>query len=235
MHGVPSSALLGDPRYASGGCYGSSARNRDCPSRELRDVYFGLLGPDATSISPRSPAGGSTQSSTASPPDGAYLLCCRTPNGAADVGCRLLRRARLHYSPQLETNEAIMAVAYRARPAMPAASPPNAQTPRRGRSERARDAVAHAPRHLSAPVSARDRPRARSANLSRRQLAAQAVRPRSREAKCAALGYVPLATSRAGLRGGAREPGDGQPEASAPVLEHHDSGPANIACRRLPR
>lgn len=73
VYGMPSSALLADRRYASSGCYARSHVSRACPDSALRDVYFGLLGPDATSITHRSTGGGVVQSATVAP-YGAYLV-----------------------------------------------------------------------------------------------------------------------------------------------------------------
>ncbi len=73
VYGEPASALLADRRYASRGCYARSRRARTCPDSDLRDVYFGLLGPDATSVTHRSAGGAIVQSATAAP-YGAYLV-----------------------------------------------------------------------------------------------------------------------------------------------------------------
>jgi hypothetical protein len=74
FHGIPSSALVGDQQHASGGCYSEKTRQSACPESELRDVYLGLLGPDAESIT-RTGANGGTTATAGS--DGAYLIVLR--------------------------------------------------------------------------------------------------------------------------------------------------------------
>jgi hypothetical protein len=51
----------------------SPPRLEICPAKDLRDLYFGLLGPDAASISYRTPAGQVVSERTAGP-NGAYLI-----------------------------------------------------------------------------------------------------------------------------------------------------------------
>jgi hypothetical protein len=72
FHGVPASALVVDQQHISGGCYRASTGTGSCPKAELRDVYFGLLGPDALSIT-RTAAGGDGTIPTVGP-EGAYLI-----------------------------------------------------------------------------------------------------------------------------------------------------------------
>ncbi len=117
VYGMPSSALLDDRRYASSGCYARSRKTRTCPESALRDVYFGLLGPDATSVTHRSLGGGMVQSATVAP-YGAYLVvlphgsgrqcggrifACRGDNGSTS-------------SPTLVGSGAITGAAYRNAP-----------------------------------------------------------------------------------------------------------------------
>jgi hypothetical protein len=69
MWGLPTSAMAG------GGCLAQFSRRRliPCPAQNTRDVYFGLLGPEAASITYVS-AGGQTVNMPTVGPDGAYLI-----------------------------------------------------------------------------------------------------------------------------------------------------------------
>jgi hypothetical protein len=75
--GLPASALTQGVAARAGGCRVDNppAANHAllCPARDLRDVYYGLLGPDAMSISYRTPSGGLATERTAGP-DGGYLV-----------------------------------------------------------------------------------------------------------------------------------------------------------------
>lgn len=116
LHGTPASGLLSNRRYASGGCYAASSSGQACPPSELRDVYFGMLGPDARAITTRTAAGGGAELATARP-YGGYLVVLPHREG----GCRrgmLSCSAGDHYytfSPTLPANEAIAAVDYAGR------------------------------------------------------------------------------------------------------------------------
>jgi hypothetical protein len=76
ISGLPTSAMAG------GGCLAEFSRRRlvPCPTRDTRDVYFGLLGPDAASISYVS-GGGQTVSVPTVGSDGAYLIVTRARPG----------------------------------------------------------------------------------------------------------------------------------------------------------
>ena len=123
VYGMPSSALLADRRYASSGCYARSHRSRVCPDSALRDVYFGLLGPDASSITHRSVGGGVVQSATAAP-YGAYLVVLPHSSRRHCEGrffvC--MGDSGSTSSPTLVANGAITGAAYRNAP--PAGFPP---------------------------------------------------------------------------------------------------------------
>jgi hypothetical protein len=96
LRGAPASGLFAGPP-AAGGCtpsegnpvfvtryfrsFGRSTRP-PCPAGDLREIYFGLLGPQARSITYRQPGGGLRTIAT-SGPDGAYLLVLRQ----ATSGC----------------------------------------------------------------------------------------------------------------------------------------------------
>lgn len=75
--GVPSSALSPGITPPAGGCRVDNPPPANhallCPTSALRDVYYGLLGPDAVSITYRSSSGSLMTEQTAGP-DGAYLI-----------------------------------------------------------------------------------------------------------------------------------------------------------------
>ncbi len=75
--GLPASALIGGAAPPAGGCQVDNPppANRAllCPKNALRDVYYGLLGPDATNVTYRTAAGRLRTEQTAGP-DGAYLI-----------------------------------------------------------------------------------------------------------------------------------------------------------------
>ncbi|MFI4978009.1 MAG: hypothetical protein ACHQC8_04955 [Solirubrobacterales bacterium] len=114
LHGVPASAMLGDRLHTHDGCYGSRSSTAECPPGARRDIYFGLLGPDAESITHMIPDGGTAVTPTAGS-DGAYLIVLphsttrcppHTPfcfgNGTGYTG-----------GPQMEAFEVVRAVNYR--------------------------------------------------------------------------------------------------------------------------
>ena len=76
LWGLPTSAMAG------GGCLAQFSRRRliPCPTQNTRDVYFGLLGPDAASITYLSAAGHPVSIPTVGP-DGAYLIVTRASPG----------------------------------------------------------------------------------------------------------------------------------------------------------
>jgi hypothetical protein len=82
--GLPSSALLPESAKSAGGCLldNPPPANRAllCPTRALRDVYYGLLGPDAASLTYRN-ATGHQRTTPTSGPDGAYLIVLPYPGG----------------------------------------------------------------------------------------------------------------------------------------------------------
>ena len=82
--GLPASALIQGIAAAAGGCRVDNPPPADrallCPSRDLRDVYYGLLGPDAVSVTYRASSGDLATERTAGP-DGAYLVVLRYARG----------------------------------------------------------------------------------------------------------------------------------------------------------
>ena len=93
FQGIPASALLGGPardggcipsqvlpargvsarRAVAGGAHAGRRRLPACPERDLRDVFYGLLGPDALSVTHVTASGALTTTPT-SGSDGAYLV-----------------------------------------------------------------------------------------------------------------------------------------------------------------
>ena len=74
--GLPTSAM------ANGGCLADMSRRRPIPclTQDTRDVYFGLLGPEAASITYASTGGQAVTEPTVGP-DGAYLIVTRARPG----------------------------------------------------------------------------------------------------------------------------------------------------------
>lgn len=72
LAGVPASGLVSDEEHS---CLptGSAPGRPQCPSTDLRELYYGLLGPDAISLTYRG-QGGVSQRVAVHPPDGAYLI-----------------------------------------------------------------------------------------------------------------------------------------------------------------
>lgn len=114
LHGIPDSALFGDRLHAHGGCYGSGRSSAECPTSARRDVYFGLLGPDATSVTHVTPAGGTAVTPTAGP-DGAYLIVL--PHSTTRCAPRTLacfgNSTGYTGGPQMNAFEVVRSVSYR--------------------------------------------------------------------------------------------------------------------------
>lgn len=71
--GVPAAGLIDGAGVASGGCYRPRSTAPVCPTQDRRNVYYGLLGPDATDITYHAADGEERTMATAGP-DGAYLV-----------------------------------------------------------------------------------------------------------------------------------------------------------------
>jgi hypothetical protein len=71
--GIPFDGLISGEGEVSGGCYVSHPTPQACPPRDRRNIYYGLLGPDATSITYLASDGQEDEMATAGS-DGAYLL-----------------------------------------------------------------------------------------------------------------------------------------------------------------
>jgi hypothetical protein len=130
LHGIPAGGLLDNRRDTSGGCYSASSRPRTCPPSQLREVYFGMLGPDATTITTHTAHGGTTVVATDAP-YGAYLVVLPHTQRHCRPGMLFCPRGAGGYtfSPTLRTNEAITAVGYRNAP--PCRLPDPEQIPQR--------------------------------------------------------------------------------------------------------
>ena len=73
--GVPASALF-SPGARAGGCTSAQSpfkRHPACPAGDLRDIYYGLLGPDSVSVTHLTTSGSIATTATVGP-DGAYLI-----------------------------------------------------------------------------------------------------------------------------------------------------------------
>jgi hypothetical protein len=70
---IPAAGLIAGGTDVSGGCYTRRSAHDGCPHRDLRDISYGLLGPEATGITYRAADGGLAHTATAGS-DGAYLV-----------------------------------------------------------------------------------------------------------------------------------------------------------------
>jgi hypothetical protein len=93
MKELPASGLWGESG-ADGGCSPAPSRplrQITCPAGDVREAFFGLLGPDARTITYNLPEGG-TRTTRLLGPDGAYLLVFRegsvprNPDGSGSTG-----------------------------------------------------------------------------------------------------------------------------------------------------
>jgi hypothetical protein len=114
LHGVPASALFGVRQHTDGGCYGPGRNTGACPPGALRDVYFGLLGPDAESVTHVTAAGGTAVTPTAGP-DGAYLIVLPHSTTRCPPHARECVGNDTGYtgSPLMNAYEVVRAVSYR--------------------------------------------------------------------------------------------------------------------------
>jgi len=94
--GLPASALIQGIAARAGGCQVDNPPPANhallCPMVDLRDVFYGLLGPDAVSVSYRTPSGHIVAERTTGP-NGAYLVVMpythRLLQGTATIGTGL--------------------------------------------------------------------------------------------------------------------------------------------------
>jgi hypothetical protein len=119
LHDLPANALFSEQHHSSDGCYASKRTLRACPPSDLRDVYFGLLGPDAASVTYVTPTGGMLTTRTAGD-DGAYLIVLphsRRLCGRPQLFCDRSQGGDEVVGPELGPSEAIRTVTYRDAPA----------------------------------------------------------------------------------------------------------------------
>ena len=200
LHGIPASALFGDALHAHGGCYASQRTTAACPAGALRDVYFGLLGPDAESITHVTPGGGTAVTPTAGS-DGAYLIVLPHSTRRCLAGALVCFGNDTGYTggPEMNAFEVVRVVSYRGAPTCVLPTPTELAA-----TETARDARFEAA--LRARFPATYRKLYREGHYVRgsidlltptQQRAFQALRrpyERSeRSPSCPAVGYVPLA------------------------------------------
>jgi hypothetical protein len=117
LHGIPASALFGDALHTHGGCYAPTRALAGCPAGARRDVYFGLLGPDAESVTHVTPDGGSAVTPTAGS-DGAYLIVLPHNTTRCRPRAVFCFGGDTGYTggPQLTAFEVVRAVSYRGAP-----------------------------------------------------------------------------------------------------------------------
>lgn len=206
--GVPAGGLKGDGGGASGGCY-RPRPSVSCPAADLRNISYGLLGPDARSIVYRRPDGASETMPTAGA-DGAYLVVQRhvasgCQRGPAECSSRFAGPFRSRDSsgstggPTLSAFGVVRAVSYRG--GSSCRLPSEAEVRAREHAEqlafrarlhlrypalyrKLRDAEAHSRGlHLSSRESAELESLGRGAGAS------------SPENPCPAVGYAPIRTA----------------------------------------
>jgi hypothetical protein len=198
LHGIPASALLGDPLHTHGGCYGPSRAATSCPAGLRREVYFGLLGPDAESVTHVTPGGGTAVTPTAGS-DGAYLIVLPHNTTRCQPHAHECFGDQNGYtgSPLMKSNEAVRAIGYRGAATCELPSPSVIAA-----SEAAREARVAATLRADFPTAYLKLYRKGvyvrgSMSLLAQQRAFRALRRRyeraERSPSCPAVGYVPLA------------------------------------------
>jgi hypothetical protein len=205
--GVPVDGLISGEGEVSGGCYQPRPATRQCPPGDRRNLYYGLLGPDATSITYLAADGKEHVMATAGP-DGAYLVvlahiassCLRghTECSGHHAGPEIVRASSGETGgPTLNAFGAVRAVTYRggASCRLPDGTEVEA-------SERADETAFRARLRERYPMVYRKlhdaEQRQSGAHLSpheRSELESLRQRPAgySPESPCPAVGYVPLA------------------------------------------
>ena len=192
LHGIPASGPLDNRRYTTGGCYTATRRSAACPPAELRDVYFGMLGPDASTVTERT-AHGTTIVAATAPPSGAYLVVLPHRERSCQPGMPVCFRGDGYtFSPTLPVNEAITAVGYRNAPPCRLPGPEEVLHERRQGEQRLRETLRRTHPDIYARIYRDGRPRPSGlGELSSRQAAElQALRGPVREASCPDIGFV---------------------------------------------
>jgi hypothetical protein len=207
--GVPVDGLKSGEGEVSGGCYRPRASKRQCPPEDLRNISYGLLGPDATSIAYQR-ADGTEQTMGTVGPDGAYLVIQRhitsgCMRGPAECSSHFAGPFRSRGSsgntggPTLNAFGVVRAVSYRGGSfcRLPDEDEVRAR-------EHAEETAFRARLHERYPAVYRKlrdaEAHSRGARLSSREMAElESLRQRpagsSPETPCPAVGYAPLRTA----------------------------------------
>jgi hypothetical protein len=200
LHGIPASALYGDQQHISGGCYQSQPSQQACPQADRRDVYFGLLGPAAESVTHLTPGGGTAVTPTAGP-DGGYLIVLPHSTTRCPPHARECFGNDTGYTggPLMQANEVVRAVSYRGAPTCVLPTPTALAASEGARQARFEAALrARFPAAYRKLYSEGHYVRGSIALLTpAEQRAFQALRRpyelAERSPSCPAVGYVPLA------------------------------------------
>jgi hypothetical protein len=210
LHAVPASALFGNAlsngqRHSPDGCYASKSNSRVCPPSDLRDVDFGLLGPDATSLTYATPTGATVTTPT-SGKDGAYLIVLphkTRPCGPPRPFCVRGQGGDQVIGPELEESEAIRTVTYRDAPVCHLPSPAQAAEQQASKEAEVRALVRRRYPAIYRTLYYRERYMRDSINeLTPTQqrafatLRAPYLRAELRRPRCPAVGYAPISPSR---------------------------------------
>lgn len=115
LYGLPANALPIAQHVSPEGCYARPhRRSNTCPDSDRRDIYYGLLGPDATTITYATPSGQLATVPT-SGGDGAYLIVLphsRERCAPPEIFCTRGENADIDVGPELGPSRVIRAVAY---------------------------------------------------------------------------------------------------------------------------
>lgn len=206
--GVPVAGLKGGGGAGSGGCY-LPRPSKSCPPADLRNISYGLLGPDATSIVFRQ-ADGPTETMPTVGGDGAYLVvqrhiasgCMRGPSECSSKFAGVVRSRDSSGStggPTLNAFGVVRAVSYRG--GSTCRLPDEAEVRARENAERVAYRARLHQRYPGLYRKLRDaETHSRGLRLSPRESAeleslAQRAAGSSPENPCPAVGYAPLRTT----------------------------------------
>jgi hypothetical protein len=210
LHALPASALFGNAQsngqhHAWDGCYTSKLSSRICPPSDLRDVDFGLLGPDATSVTYATPTGATVTTPTTGA-DGAYLIVLphdTKPCSDSQPFCMLGQTGDQIIGPELEESETIRTVTYSDAPTCYLPSPAQAAEQQAFKEAEVRTLVRRRYPTIYRTLYYEERYIHGSIDkLTRRQqrafaaLRAPYLRAELRRPRCPAVGYVPPSPSR---------------------------------------
>jgi hypothetical protein len=210
LHAVPASALFGnalssEQRDSAVGCYASKSSSRVCPPSNLRDVDFGLLGPDATRVTYATPTGAMVTTPTTGE-DGAYLIVLphkTKPCGPPQPFCVRGQGDDEVIGPELEYSETIRTVTYRDAPACHLPSSAQAAEQQASKEAEVRAVLKrrypeiyrtlyYSGRYIRDSVNELTLPQQRAFAALR----APYLRTELRRPRCPAVGYTPLSPSR---------------------------------------